>query len=434
MARAPASPAADARLRAVTLAGWRQFGDVRIDLHDTLTILTGANGAGKTTILNLLASHFGWSVPLATTPSKNPLSRAIEFLTSGWLWGKAASMSGGPDIVVGRVDYDSGSTDILIPRTTEQHSFTARFRDAKPVRGLYIPSHRPVFVPTQVKPQAGVTPAAAFTRYSDAVRSAWTPGMRSAETPLEAMKSTLLGWLVGSESALASGFADALRIVLPSPLGFETLVERSGEILLITRTGEFTIDAVSGGIAALIDLTWQIYTYSADASGAFVVLIDEPENHLHPELQRSVLHQFTRAFPQAQFVVASHAPLVVTSVREANVYALVYRDLREHPMADQPPPEEQQRWIVEAEQLSRFDRAGTANQVLRDVLGLDYTMPVWAANIMDEAVNDVAQHGYSSEALTTFEVRLKENGLEAYVPQGIASIAERANTAPEAAI
>jgi len=39
----------------LTISGWQQFQDIEVDFHDRLTILTGANGSGKTTILNLLA-------------------------------------------------------------------------------------------------------------------------------------------------------------------------------------------------------------------------------------------------------------------------------------------------------------------------------------------------------------------------------------------
>lgn len=40
---------------------WRQFSDVDIVFHNHLTVLTGANGAGKTTILNLLSKSTGWN-------------------------------------------------------------------------------------------------------------------------------------------------------------------------------------------------------------------------------------------------------------------------------------------------------------------------------------------------------------------------------------
>ena len=39
--------------------GWRQFKEVDIKFHKRLTIITGTNGAGKTSILNILNNHFG---------------------------------------------------------------------------------------------------------------------------------------------------------------------------------------------------------------------------------------------------------------------------------------------------------------------------------------------------------------------------------------
>lgn len=36
------------------ISDWRQFSNVDISFHPHLTVLTGANGAGKTTILTLI--------------------------------------------------------------------------------------------------------------------------------------------------------------------------------------------------------------------------------------------------------------------------------------------------------------------------------------------------------------------------------------------
>ena len=45
-----------------------------------------------------------------------------------------------------------------------------------------------------------------------------------------------------------------------------------------------------------------------------VVLIDEVDLHLHPELQLVVLQSLHRTFPKIQFIVSSHAPMVLSSV------------------------------------------------------------------------------------------------------------------------
>ncbi|MCU7886334.1 MAG: AAA family ATPase, partial [Candidatus Thiodiazotropha sp. (ex Lucinoma annulata)] len=52
----------------IGLSGWRQFDNVQIDLSRQTTVLTGANGCGKTTILNVLSNHFGWNINFTATP------------------------------------------------------------------------------------------------------------------------------------------------------------------------------------------------------------------------------------------------------------------------------------------------------------------------------------------------------------------------------
>ena len=49
------------------LTDWRQFEHVEIDFSKQTTILTGSNGCGKTTILNVLSHHFGWNVNFVST-------------------------------------------------------------------------------------------------------------------------------------------------------------------------------------------------------------------------------------------------------------------------------------------------------------------------------------------------------------------------------
>lgn len=123
-----------------------------------------------------------------------------------------------------------------------------------------------------------------------------------------------------------SDFKDILKQILPADLGFKDLSVRIPDLVLETETGDFLLDASSGGIMSIIDLAWQIFLYSHDKD-EFVVTIDEPENHLHPSMQRSLLNDFVKAFPKAQFIVVTHSPFIVSSIRESNVYALKHEKI-----------------------------------------------------------------------------------------------------------
>ena len=76
-------------------------------------------------------------------------------------------------------------------------------------------------------------------------------------------------------------------------------------------------------------LNGRLYGETAASNTYGTVLIDEIDMHLHPTLQARVLKGLRRAFPKLQFIVTSHAPMVMTSVRNDDhnvVYRLGYED------------------------------------------------------------------------------------------------------------
>ena len=57
------------------------------------------------------------------------------------------------------------------------------------------------------------------------------------------------------------------------------------------------------------------------------VIIDEIDEHLHPALQSTILQALHATFPKIQFIVSTHAPLVMSSVKSSDenvVYRLWY--------------------------------------------------------------------------------------------------------------
>ena len=50
-----------------------------------------------------------------------------------------------------------------------------------------------------------------------------------------------------------------------------------------------------------------------------IMLIDEVDLHLHPSWQQRVLDDLMRAFPNTQFIVTTHSPQVLSTVRKENI-------------------------------------------------------------------------------------------------------------------
>jgi len=51
-----------------------------------------------------------------------------------------------------------------------------------------------------------------------------------------------------------------------------------------------------------------------------ILLLDEPDAHLHPAWQRKLIPAVQRLLPNAQIFVATHSPFVISSVNEGSIY------------------------------------------------------------------------------------------------------------------
>jgi predicted ATP-binding protein involved in virulence len=65
----------------MSLKKWRQFYEIDIDFHPNLTILTGANGAGKSTVLSILESNLsgGTNERYLATPVESKSDSQTKF-------------------------------------------------------------------------------------------------------------------------------------------------------------------------------------------------------------------------------------------------------------------------------------------------------------------------------------------------------------------
>lgn len=418
------------------IESWRQFDSVIVPIHPRLTVITGANGAGKTTLLNILTQHFGWSRPLLATPWRAAdgtityLTGAIKGMLS-WISVKSP-ISEQTQMKIGRIKYSSGSEASLTTPTTSAVQYGIQIIGQQEVRGLYIPSHR-VLSNYQVIasiPTHGISPSQAFGTYNSELQNRWHGGYTDS-SPMFRMKEALISMATfGEGNTYVEGkpellevylsFNNVLKKVLPGTLGFETLAIRPPDVLLVTRSGDFLLDAVSGGLSALIDLAWQIHTYSYE-SETFTVVMDEPENHLHPSMQRALLPSLMEAFPSVQFVVATHSPFIVTSVRDSNVVVLSYRDGDEASADRGIAP----RSSIKSTQLDQINKASSANDILRDVLGLESTVPLWASQELQVIIQRYRDQPFGGPQVDLLSKELDALGLGSELPAAINAVFER---------
>ena len=96
---------------------------------------------------------------------------------------------------------------------------------------------------------------------------------------------------------------------------------------------KLALDQLSGGYRAVLalaaDLAWRMAQGNPHLDNPLeseaIVLIDEVDLHLHPKWQQRILNDLSRTFPNAQFVVSTHSPQVLTTVRPEHIVEL-YRE------------------------------------------------------------------------------------------------------------
>lgn len=298
------------------------------------------------------------------------------------------------------------------------------------IEGIHIGSHRTIspykevgYIPSKFSSTEAILDAY-ISELRNALGYKYGPTGNDTSSMLR-MKETLLAAAIygeGNSSVRSdptaqrvwSGFQKVLSIVLPPSLGFRKLISAPPEVLIDTDSNEFPIDGLSGGLRALFELAWQIHLKSLN-SEVFTVCIDEPENHLHPSLQRSLIPDFLTAFPKVNFIIATHSPFVVSASPEAMVYVLRYND----------------EGYVVSELLDFQDRSLSAERTLTEVLGLETTSPIWVEEKYNKLLEEYLDSAGTEESASHLITKLFAHGLGRLMPRALTQIVNHADEVGE---
>lgn len=127
-----------------------------------------------------------------------------------------------------------------------------------------------------------------------------------------------------------------LRLILGDSDLKLTFKKESYEFFIELSDGrKLTFNVLPDGFSAFLSILMDLFTrldlirksvgnFTYDPCG--IVLIDEPETHLHLSLQYQVLPILTKLFPNVQFIVATHSPAVISSIKNVTVFDLTSKE------------------------------------------------------------------------------------------------------------
>jgi predicted ATP-binding protein involved in virulence len=130
-----------------------------------------------------------------------------------------------------------------------------------------------------------------------------------------------------------TGFEQLLKEIFENPNIRLEFNYKDYRFFIVDKEKRFTFTELSDGYSAIIDIVTDLILKMQETgrpNGAYlkqgIVIIDEIETHLHLELQRLILPFLTKVFPNIQFIVTTHSPFILNSLKEAIAYDLEKRE------------------------------------------------------------------------------------------------------------
>ena len=178
----------------LTISDWKQFEKVDLDFHPQLTVLTGANGSGKTTIINMLSRHFGWDHRELATPAQETKTGIFRFFAR---WFKSEQTSN--DLKIGELFYSDNKKSDLTISDSNSAQYAVSIPQQQSIQGISIPSHRPTYFYRHV-PHISTSKRSKREAYDLAFgssRNYYFSG--GGQTSNYYLKETIMSWAIGGE-------------------------------------------------------------------------------------------------------------------------------------------------------------------------------------------------------------------------------------------
>lgn len=354
------------QIKTIILKNYRRFADLDISFESAnenkTTVFIGNNGAGKTSILDALVLNLSWLI--ARINREKGSGHGID--DNDILNGQASAFVGSTF----EHSEESYLWQIAKTRKAKENGFKSELKDATNLASIfrkqltennaaslplivYYPVNRVVVdIPLKIKTRHNFEQ---IDGYDNALQQGvdfrrffeWFRDREDIENELISDQYEQLfieitekklqpNWEEIKQTASITkdrqlnAVRNAVKLFMPE---FDNLrVERKPRLRMVVNKNEQKLDVgqLSQGEKCLMSLIGDIARRLAmmnpalenPLEGEGIVLIDEIDMHLHPTWQRFVIGNLHKTFPNCQFILTTHSPIVVSEIPNLLVYAL----------------------------------------------------------------------------------------------------------------
>ena len=322
------------RPTALKLHNFKGIAELDFTLDESLTLLAGVNGVGKTSVIQALLAAVTnlWGKITFFGEAYPTFSIGEEVVPVGAAKSEIELHLAGPDRIPLEVRWtmDGSGLHLVGTWTRRQQPAFEKFAQSLPLV-VYYEQDR---VSTSSSEQRHVSVSSTGNRESSLKTTVYSPGEfqtwffeKEADEGQEIRERRNLHY--------ADPELDVVRKLLEQLDGFANVRSRklpdsSERTLFLEKDGaNIPFDSLSGGEKSFFllaaDLARRLMLESpgtplANAPG--IVCIDEIELHLHPAWQKKILRTLMDTFPTCQFIVTTHSPQVIGGVEAHHVRLL----------------------------------------------------------------------------------------------------------------
>jgi predicted ATPase len=309
-------------IKEVILRRFKRFEEETFDLSGHV-ILAGPNNCGKTTVLQAIAA---WALALKTWRALNdfqrhggaytraPIARqafsAVPLRSFDLLWKDRRSQ---PEIEIGVKMVDGNSITMEFRSDSTEQIYVRPKQDVHPAR-LYSSKFEVVYVATVGG--LGVEEPVYQPDYIETLLGRQKPGDVIRNLMLQASKGSAWESLTESVNRLFG-----VELLVPQTPGGQILCEYQQ-----TKQGpKFDLLSAGSGFQQVLLLLACLFTRRGS-----VVLVDEPDAHLHVFLQDSIFAELNKAAAEtnSQLVIATHSEVIFNSAAPEQICVMMGKPRR----------------------------------------------------------------------------------------------------------